>query len=367
MKFGKILMSSAVVVAAFSGTQAIAADGASGITYSGAVDVSYDFAKNDSVDGSGGAAVRQFDLENDGFVFHQANLTASKSFDGGVSATVNAIAGDDANLVSGDGGTDDFDLTQAFISKSMGNLTVNAGRFVTLAGMEVINPSGNMNASRSLLFFNQPLVHTGVRASYKLSDMLTLTAGLNNAQFGGTKAAGVDNNTDQTLEAQVALTPMKNLSVYLTGYSGNVDNGAPGADADLRNDTIDLVVNLSVTDTLYLGLNADYFNTEDGAGGNVEAKGVAGYAQVKFMPKWRVAVRSEYLDFDDENAAGGSANYLRSNTLTLAHACTDNLELLVEGRHDRASGDANDQIFDVISSGAEEDQYTGTIKAILKF
>lgn len=361
MKFSKILMSSAVVVAAFTGTQAFAADAASGITYSGAVDVSYDFAKNDSV------GLRQFDLENDGFVFHQANLTASKSFDGGVSATVNAIAGDDANLVSGDGGTDDFDLTQAFISKSMGNLTVIGGRFVTLAGMEVINPSGNMNASRSLLFFNQPFVHTGVRASYKLSDMLTLTAGLNNAQFGGTKAAGVDNNTDQTIEAQVALTPMKNVSVYLTGYSGNVDNGAPGADADLRNDTVDLVVNFNLTDAIYLGLNADYFNTEDSAGGHSELNGVAGYVQIKLMPKLRVAARSEYLSFDD--GAGSGDFYLRSNTLTLGHACTDNLELLLEGRHDRASGDVNSEIFANINGagGGDDDQYTGTIKAILKF
>lgn len=367
MKFSKVLMSSAVVVAAFSGTQAFAADAASSLTYSGALDFSYDASTNDSV------SLHVFDGEDDGFIFHQANLTASKAFDGGVGATVNVILGNDANVVSGDGETDDFDLTQAYLSKSYGNLTAIGGRYVTLAGMEVINPSGNMNASRSLLFFFQPLVHTGVRATYKVSDLLSVTAGLNNQQFAtSSSSSSGDNNTDQTVEAQIALTPMKNLSAFLTYYNGNEDSEtsgpAPGGDADIKSETVDLVVNFSLTDAIYLGLNADYFNTEDGAGGHDEIHGVAGYAQFKFLPKWRVAARSEYLSFDDDAGAGDF--YLRENTLTLAHACTENLELIVEGRHDRASGDVGAAIFDNINGdigSSDEDQYTGTIKAILKF
>lgn len=374
MRFAKSLLSSAVVVAAFSGTQAYAAAptlsdvfGASGVTVSGAMDASYDWAANDSV------ALRQFDTENDAFVFHQLNLSVSKAFAGGIGATINGVFGEDANVISADGETDDFDLTQAYLSKTAGNLSIIGGRFVTLAGMEVINPSGNINASRSLLFFFQPLVHTGVRASYKINDMLSASVGVNNAQFGGTRAANfsqpVDNNTDQTLEAQIAVTPMKNLSVYLTGYSGNEDDGVPGnGDANLRSDTVDLVVNFNLTDAIYLGLNADYFNTEDGSGGHEEARGVAGYAQFKFMPKWRVAVRSEYLEGDD--GAGNGIFAVRENTLTLAHACSDNLEILAEGRHDRAVGSSafdGNRIFDVIDNGADNDQYTATLKAILKF
>ncbi|MGH8516743.1 MAG: outer membrane beta-barrel protein, partial [Panacagrimonas sp.] len=157
MRFTKVLISSAVVVAAFAGTAAFAADpAASGIAYSGAFDFSYDKSSNDAVVG------HVFDTEDDAFVFHQANLSATKAFDGGVGVGVNLILGKDANVVSGDLlDGDDFDVTQAYISKAMGNLTLTGGRYVTLAGMEVINPSGNINASRSLLFALQPLVHEG--------------------------------------------------------------------------------------------------------------------------------------------------------------------------------------------------------------
>jgi len=387
MRFTKVLISSAVVAAAFTGPAAFAAPADSGIAFNGAFDFSYDWAANDAVLG------RVFDTEEDGFVFHQANLSATKAFDGGVGVGLNVIMGKDANVVSGDLlDGDDFDVTQAYISKTFGNLTLTGGRFVTLAGMEVINPAGNINASRSLLFARQPLVHEGVRASYKLSDALSVTLGLNNAQFatscgpnfgeiieffGCTQAGGGliglpgqrDNNHDTTIEAQVAFTPNKMLSVFLTGYTGNEDTGDGGGlgnSANLQSDTLDLVVNLNLTDMIYVGLNADYFNTEDGAGGHFETKGVAGYVQVKLAPKMRVALRSEYVTFDDE---GDGQAQITENTLTLGYAVTDNLELLVEGRHDRSHGDSGDgnEIFLPIDGADEDDQYTGTLKVIAKF
>lgn len=391
MRFKKVLMSSAVVAAAFAGAQAQAAGPTlsevlanSGVTVSGAFDVSYDFSTNDIV------TLQSFGGENDAFVFHQANLSASKDFGNGIGAGLNLILGKDANVVSGDVlDGDDFDVTQAYVSKSWGNLSVMGGRFVTLAGMEVINPAGNLNASRSLLFFNQPFVHEGVRASYKVNDLLSVTLGLNNAQFatscgplgfeggefGGCSQSPVflgslqqrDNNTDTTVEAQVALTPSKALSAYLTVYSGNEDFGDGdgfGNNANLRSDTVDLVVNFNLTDAIYLGLNADYFNTEGETGGSDEAKGVAGYVGVKLMPKLRVAVRSEYLSID--SSAGDGQDILRSNTLTIGHACSDNLELILEGRHDKSTGGLG-EVFFPIDAGSEDDQYSGTLKAILKF
>jgi hypothetical protein len=365
MRFTKVLISSAVVAAAFTGTTANAAGptltdvlGNSGITVGGAFDVSYDWAANDSVEG------RVFDIENDGFSFHQANLSASKAFSGGIGATVNVLAGDDAQITSG--GDDEFDVLQGFVSYTNGGLSVMGGRFVTLAGMEVINPAGNLNASRSLLFFTQPLLHEGVRASYKINDMLSVTLGLVNQTFAVSETD--ENNTDTSLEAQIALTPMKNLSVFLTGYTGNEDfgdGGGEGNGADIRTDLLDLVVNLNVTESLYVGLNADYIGMEDGSGGHDELHGVAGYVGLKFMPKWRVAARSEYLSID---AFDGGDTYFRTNTLTLAHACTENLEILLEGRHDRISGSRFfSEQFAPIDEGSENDQYTGTLKAILRF
>lgn len=373
MRFTKVLISSAVVVAAFSGTQAIAAGptlsdvlGNSGITVGGTVDASYDWSPNDAVLG------RAFDTEHDAFSLHQVNLTASKAFEGGFGGTLNVLAGDDASITTGDGSGDEFDVVQGFVSYTAGNFTTMGGRFVTLAGMEVINSSGNINASRSALFFLQPLRHEGIRGTYKINDLASVTLGLVNSQFGGSRFD--ENNTDTTVEAQVALTPLKNLSIYLTGYTGNEDSGdggGQGNSANLRSDTLDLVVNFQATDALYLGLNADYFNTEGdvggegGGGGQVETFGAAGYVGFKFLPTWRVAVRGEYISADAGQGQGDT--YLREATVTLGKAFTDNFELLAEVRADKVAGSANNEVFFPIDGGAEDDQYTATIKGILKF
>ena len=391
-------MSSAVVVAAFSG-QAVAAGpslsdvlGNSGITVGGTVDASYDWSPNDGVAG------HQFDTEKDAFSLHQVNLSASKAFDGGIGATLNVLAGDDAEVTSGEG--DEFDVLQGFVSYSAGNFTVQGGRFVTLAGMEVINSAGNLNASRSGLFFLQPLRHEGVRGTYKINDLAAVTLGVVNSAFGGSRFD--ENNSDVTVEAQLALTPAKNLSIYLTGYSGNEDDSGDGiedpfGDANLRTDVLDLVVNFNLNEMVYLGLNADYINTEDAVevdgggengpivtsgGGSSEIYGVAGYVGVKFLPKWRVALRSEYISADA--GLGQGDTYVRTNTVTLAYAVTDNLEVLAEARADKVSGASNtpatvdedgnvvtfpgnEQFFPIDGPNREDDQYTATLKAILKF
>jgi hypothetical protein len=329
--------------------------GASGITTSGAVDFSYDWTDVDF-----GPALHAFDIENDGFSLHQINLTATKTFGDGIGLTVNGVFGDDAQLLSPDGG--DFDLTQGFLSYSSGAVTVIGGRYTTLAGYEVINPAGNINASRSLLFFFQPLLHTGVRGTVKASDALSFTLGFNNGvAFGKT-----DNNTDQTIEAQVALTTGP-LAVYVTGYTGNEDTGTGpgGSHAVARSDTLDLVTTFTLTDAISLALNADYFGTEDGSGGTAVVRGAAAYANVKFGA-FRIAPRVEYIDVD---TGGAGAGWIREQTVTLGYAATESLELILEGRNDQIdTGDLGGFApRDVLVTTPNDDQTTATVKAIYKF
>jgi hypothetical protein len=325
--------------------------GASNIGLSGALDVSYDW---DDVDGA--PALHAFDVNQQGFSLHQLNVTASKTFSDGIGATANVVIGDDAALYSGG---NQFDLTQGFISYTTGGLTVIGGRFVTLAGYEVINPAGNINASRSLLFFFQPLLHTGVRGTFKVSDMLAFTAGLNN----GVQISKVDNNTEQTVEAQVAFTPSSAVAVYLTGYSGNEDT-APNGGAVIRSDTLDLVTTFTLSDAVSFALNADYFATEVPAGGTFEVKGAAAYANVKFGA-FRIAPRLEYLDVDTGTASSG---WIQEQTLTFGYAASSALELLAEVRSDQIDeGDLGSFGPHDVNAVSNNDQTTATIKAIYKF
>lgn len=158
---------------------------------------------------------RTFDGTTDSFAFNQAALTVSKLPTEGFGALVNVIAGNDATVINGSYGDGDskFNLTQAYVQYAVGGLTVIGGRYVTLSGFEVINETATPHIAHGYLFQNaEPLVHTGLRASYKFNDTITAYLGLNNSAIGG---AATDNNKLKTIESGVALTPIKPLSIGL--------------------------------------------------------------------------------------------------------------------------------------------------------
>ena len=93
------------------------------------------------------------------------------------------IAGTDAQILNeNEGGSgSSIDVRQAYLQYATGPLTIIAGKYVTMAGAEVINPSANSNFSRSLLFWElEPLDHTGFRATYAVTDTVSVSVGVNN-------------------------------------------------------------------------------------------------------------------------------------------------------------------------------------------
>ena len=127
--------------------------------------------------------IHQFDIQHDTFQLDQAGLAVAYQPKSGFGALIDVIAGEDAKLLHAaeDGNGSSIDVKQAFLQYANGPVTVIAGKFGTLAGAEVITPTANANFSRSLLFFyNQPLTHTGVRATWAVSDTFSLIGGINN-------------------------------------------------------------------------------------------------------------------------------------------------------------------------------------------
>ena len=118
------------------------------------------------------------------------------------------------------GGADVFrSFEQAYLSAlaPLGKgLQLDFGKFVTPAGAEVIEARDNWNYSRSLLFaLAIPYYHVGIRATYPLSDKLSL-AGF----FVNGWNAGVDNNGGKTFGLQATVKPTSKLSLiqnFLTG------------------------------------------------------------------------------------------------------------------------------------------------------
>lgn len=376
--------------------------GASGINVSGAVDMSYDVSKNDGAVAGASANYRQFDVHPNSFVFHQLNLTISKQWSNGLSLVVNPVFGEDANVLNAadtragavGADTSDFNLTQAYLAYTLGDFTLQGGKFVTLAGSEVINPAGNINASRSFLFTNfQPLTHVGVRGTYQICKGLTVTAGgLNSGAAPTAVVAGLagnaktDNNSGIALEGQIAYTGgmFSSAFTFYTGDAGTA-GGAPAGTlgADNREATLyDLVVSVTPMDALTLGLNADYRVTDANgiaaAGNQTYDSGIAGYVNFKLTPKARIALRGEYVSIDSNVAHGGAGGeeFVFGNeiTATFGYSPLSGLELIAEMRHDDLSGvqpvaGAPAYFFAPISPGGRNSYYqqTGTLKAVYRF
>jgi len=335
---------------------------ASGITASGYIDAGYSYAKNGA-----GFNDRVFDTNPNSFALNQFGLTLAKQPKEGFGGLVNVTVGRDAQFIhsfpennpvgtpttpptpSGFANSSMFDITQAYAQWAGGALTVIAGKFTTLHGTEVIAPTGNVNISRSILFGSVPFTHTGVRATWALSDTFSLIAGLNNGWDQLTDA-----NKGKTLELGLTANPAKPLNIALSAYSGKESVAPSGAlltGADGTRTSADLVVSYQVTDPLsigieYLTLTQDNFASLAAGGGSMKGKysGFAGYITYMFSPKFRGTVRLESFDDKDGVRFGqpvgpgetNGAQKFKEATLTVAYLPADSFELRVEGRQDSA-------------------------------
>ena len=334
---------------------------ASGITESGYIDAGYSYAKNGA-----GFTDRVFDQNPNSFALNQFGLTLAKQPKEGFGGLVNVTVGRDAQFIHSFpevnafpaptvfNSTSMFDITQAYAQYAGGPLTVIAGKFTTLHGTEVIAPTGNVNISRSILFGSVPFTHTGVRATWALSDTFSLIAGLNNGWDQLT-----DSNKGKTVELGLTANPVKPLNIALSAYSGKESIAPNGSLTSLTapdgtRTSVDLVVSYQITDPLSVGIeylslsqkNFGELTNGTPTGNSITGKysGFAGYITYMFTPKFRGSVRLE--SFDDKDGVRfaqpvgpgetNGAQKFKEATLTVAYLPADSFELRVEGRQDSA-------------------------------
>src|SRR5262245_34808951 len=282
---------------------------ASGLTVSGYIDAGYSYA-NRNIEGTGGVVgvnTRVFDAQNNSFALHQFGLTVAKQPKEGFGGLVNLTIGKDAQVIHSfpeatvnaqnqpSGST--FDITQAFVQWAGGPLTVIGGKFATLHGTEVIASTGNTNISRSILFGSVPFTHTGVRATWALSDTFSLIAGVNNGWDQMT-----DSNRGKTAELGLTANPIKPLNIALSAYSGKeTATPIPAAITEGVRTSANLVVSYAFTDAFSLGL--EYLQVSQDKvlanGGKAKYSGYAGYFTMQPSAKWRAVLRLEQFDDHD--------------------------------------------------------------------
>jgi Putative beta-barrel porin-2, OmpL-like. bbp2 len=331
---------------------------ASGVSLSGDIDYSYNHLSGTGVFTSG-TNDRVFDYAHNSFGLQAIDVAVSKLPAEGYGGSVELTMGKDASTIVSSGlgtTTQTIDITQAFIQYASGATTVIAGKFVTMSGAEVIKTTGDTNFSRSILFgYAIPFAHTGVRATYKISDAVSLVGGVNNGWDQAT-----DVNSQKTLELGAMLNPAKSFALSAMVYSG-AEAGAAGTGT--RN-LLDLVATITVSDSLNFVLNYDNASQENAVTAGAKAKwnGLAGYVNYQINDPWRVSVRAE--TFKDTNGyRTGVIQTWKEATVTVGYAASKSTELRGEIRKDTSDQSA----FATGPSTSSKSQNSLGLEAVYKF
>ncbi len=324
----------------------------------------------------------------DTFNFQQAGLTVAYQPASGFGALLNVVGtpyssvyvdnyAPDTHYYLSSGtkpGAPTFTVFQGFAQYVTGPWTVIAGKFSTLAGAEVYAPTGNTNVTRSILFTEEPLTHTGVRATYAPNSKFSFIFGVNNGWF----VSGDETSTSaaKTIEAGISVTPNKQWSWTLQNYYGRDENNyLTFSGLEL----LDTVLTFNATSSLTLIASADYGNVESTATSpSADWWGVAGYINYQINPKWRVSLRGEYFDDQDgyltDGVYVGPAPYspltsagderLAEGTVTFGWDPISHLEFRIEGRYD-----APDSVPQPAHPSVDvySDSYQGWFEALWKF
>lgn len=339
-----------------------------GVEFSGYVDASYNYLSESNAFTSGTFS-RVFDLERNAGAIRQFAVTVAKQPKQGLGGLLNLTAGKDADIIAafglGAGKRNKFDATQAFVQYAAGPFTVIGGKYVTLAGAEVINSPSNTNFSRSILFgYAIPFTHTGVRGTYAVNDTLSLMLGGNNG-WDDFK----DTNSAKTLEFGLSYAPSKTVSLGAQGYSGKervggfVETGPEG----MRN-LVDLVGTFNASDKLTFILNYDYATQANaplanGGTGSAKWSGLAGYANYQVNDQWRLSGRAEYFD-DKDGYRTGVVQKWKEITLTAAYLPTKAIELRAEVRADTSDVAS---FLNASGTSASKSQRSIGVQALYKF
>ena len=285
-----------------------------------------------------------FDEDHDTLQLDEAGLQLGYQPKQGIGGFVDIIAGTDAQILNAaEGNSASYvGLRQGYLQYATGPLTVIAGKYVTLAGAEVINPALNTNFSRSFLFqLLEPLTHTGLRATYAVSDTVSVIVGVNN----GWNYTDVATSGSKTGEFGATWAPSKMFSFALTGYLGKDDSNVnaavnlPGQELSL----IDFVATYNVTSALTVILNIDAKQSSGNGATGTDANthdtthqdGFAAYVNYGFNDNLRASVRFEYVANHGPDDTVHPAHIVEG-TATIGYSPVKNFEIRGELRYDKA-------------------------------
>ena len=218
-------------------------------------------------------------------------------------------------------------------------VTITLGNFNTFLGYEVISPAANFNYSTSYMFSYGPFSHTGIKADFSISDVVSLML-------------GVFNQTDQT-EANYDRYTAFGAQLGLFGQYINFLGGDGYAQ-------IDFTGGFDLSDAFFLGINATTASLE----GDTGFSGVALYPQLTVSDGFALGLRGEFFSETDGFGALVSDGDADNFSLTLTGSFSSgNFIFKPEFRIDSASS----EIFSISPTETADSLSSFLIAAIYQF
>lgn len=298
---------------------------------------------------------RIFDNNDGSFTVNAAELWFENRAEeaGETGFRINLAFGEDSGVIVADGfAGDNIDLQEAFVEYIAplkffegsnvlpDQIKFTAGRFATLAGLEVIEGYNNWNISRSYMFgLAIPFIHTGIRSNFGLfNDKLDVYFGINNGWD-----VAIDNNSFKTIETAVGYDlPIEGLSAFHAFYWGAESAGTN----DGKRWLITNVLSYDVTEKLSLAADIDYGAQHDidalGAGGptnDADWWGFAGYVRYQFTDKFALAYRGEVFVDDAAFRTAFASDRNFEQTFTAEYKLSENMIARAELRMDKSNDD----------------------------
>lgn len=305
----------------------------------------------------------------DGFNLDVVKLSVERPLDEGQYSAgykFDALFGPDANafLTSSAGpgfSTSDFAIKQAYVAlrAPVGNgLDLKLGVWDTIIGYETFDSGNNPNYTRSYGYTIEPTTHTGLLATYQLSEMLGLALGVANT-FGPTINGRADIESYKTYMGSIAFTAPESLgflqgSTLYLGVINGFDSGSGPASGGVSDDRIHWYVGGTVATPftgLKLGASLDYTTLDvdfdaapAGFNDNAYAGAYALYASFA-CEKLSFHGRAEYANSDALNSTGTGpllgASKVFAFTGTVQYDLWKNVLSRLEVRWDHAAGGAD--------------------------
>lgn len=250
------------------------------------------------------------------------------------------------SVIGGQAGDVSFNEAVVLLRVPVGNgIDLKVGQFGTYNGYEAYDTYKNPNWSRSYGFFIESSAHTGVSASYKFCESVSITAGVANmAGFNNqvdAKFAGSESRKAYmamiTLTAPASFGFLKGASLS-AGYTGGPNGTSPGFANSWSQNNYYVGASLPTPiSALAVGLAFDY--TTGIAFKDSDAGALAAYLTFQATEKLKINTRVDY-GFGDNTmyytAKPGTKNELISLTVTADYSLWKNVISRLEVRGDSA-------------------------------